>query len=71
MPMPRHWVEGHGSFNVCCDTLVPTLFCCLRWYLSYQLSYRDLVEMMDEKAAVKNCKIANALICYGIFTLIT
>ena len=22
---------------------------CVRWYLSYQLSYRDLVEMMDER----------------------
>ena len=22
---------------------------CVRWYLTYQLSYRDLVEMMDER----------------------
>ena len=22
---------------------------CVRWYLSYRLSYRDLVEMMDEQ----------------------
>ena len=22
---------------------------CVRWYLSYRLSYRDLVEMMDER----------------------
>ena len=31
---------------------------CVRWYLSYQLSYRDLVEMMDERGL----KIAHSTI---------
>ena len=32
------------------DRLVMVL--CVRWYLSYQLSYRDLVEMMAERGLV-------------------
>ena len=32
------------------DTLTRRLsFCCVRWYLSYKLSYRDLVAMMGER----------------------
>src|SRR5690349_5340759 len=27
----------------------PRLFCCVRWYLRYSLSYRDLEEMMAER----------------------
>ena len=25
------------------------ILCCVRWYLRYQLSYRDLAEMMQER----------------------
>jgi transposase-like protein len=26
---------------------------CVRWYITYRLSYRDLVEMMAERACVR------------------
>ncbi len=29
--------------------LAPRCFLCVRWYLCYKLSFRDLVEMMDER----------------------
>jgi transposase-like protein len=30
-------------------TLTRRLWCCVRWYLSFKLSYRDLVSMMNER----------------------
>ena len=36
---------------------------CVRWYLSYRLSYRDLVEMMDERGL----KIAHTTILRWVF----
>ena len=36
---------------------------CVRWYLSYRLSYRDLVEMMDERGL----KIAHSTILRWVF----
>ena len=36
---------------------------CVRWYLSYRLSYRDLVEMMDERGL----KIAHTTIMRWVF----
>ena len=36
---------------------------CIRWYLSYRLSYRDLVEIMDERGL----KIAHTTILRWVF----
>ena len=36
---------------------------CVRWYLTYRLSYRDLVEMMDERGL----KIAHTTILRWVF----
>jgi transposase, IS6 family len=36
---------------------------CVRWYLSYRLSYRDLVEIMDERGL----KISHTTILRWVF----
>jgi len=55
----RHWVKGHRLFQCLWRHVSPdVILLCVRWYLSYQLSYRDLVEMMDERGL----KIAHSTI---------
>lgn|SRR6266487_603294 len=44
----------------------PRSFCCVRWYLRYSLSYRDLEEMMAERSLhVDHTTIFRWVQCYA------
>ena len=54
-PVPTEFKWRHFSPDI--------ILLCVRWYLTYRLSYRDLVEMMDERGL----KIAHTTILRWVF----
>jgi transposase-like protein len=66
----RGWIKWRGDYTgESIPATLPfdrtTIILCVRWYITYKLSYRDLVEMMAERGvAVSHTTILRWVQCY-------